>query len=80
MILMKDLVGDIEHSQRLSNISIMGTDGQHYSFYLLSYVAEVHKVTWQAFLEIACHLEGLQLSFCSAVPKEGKEVDKFISM
>lgn len=27
----------------------MGTDGHRYSFYLLSYVAEVYKVAWQAF-------------------------------
>lgn len=77
---MKGLVGDIQHSQRLSNISILGTDGQHYSFYLLSYAAEVYKVTWQTFLEITCRLEGLQPCFCSAAPKEGKEVAKFISM
>lgn len=77
---MKVMVGDIQRSQRLSNISIMGTDGQHCSFYLLSYVAEVYEVPWQTFLEIICHLESLQPCFCSAVPKEGKEGAKFISV
>lgn len=77
---MKGLVGDIQHSQRYSNISLMGIDGQLYSFCFLFYVAEAYKVTWQTFLEITCHLEGLQACFCSAVPEEGNEVAKFIPL
>lgn len=53
-----------------------GSEGQHYSFYLLPYISEVYKVIWQTFLEISCHLESLQPRFCSALPKEGKEVYK----
>lgn len=69
---------ETSNTVRLSSLSIMGTDGQHYCFYLLSYVAEVYKVTWKTVLEIIYHLEGLQPCFCSAVPKEGKEAAKFI--
>lgn len=80
---MKHLVGDIQHSQRPSNISMDNiiANRKMENFDLLSFVAEVHKVTLQTSLEIACHLEGLQPCFCSALLcLEGKRVGKFTSV